>query len=85
MLKAEELRNPNSCLNKAEADEPIFVLRAKDLCAAQTVRLWATMAGGATGCHEKAKIEEALALADQMVSWRARRFPEASLPVIDKA
>lgn len=67
MLKRQELLDPKSCLNKAAPDEPVFVLRAKDAAAAQTVRLWAAMAGH---LHESAKVEEALKLADQMGKWR---------------
>lgn len=74
MLKCLELRNPKSCLNKADTDEPIFVLRAKDLCAPQTLRLWATMADG---IHEGEKIAEALACAEQMQRWRDANFPPA--------
>jgi len=75
MLKKDELKNPTSCLNKAAADEPIFVLRAKDENAAQTVRLWATMS---TGFHEHAKIKEAEALAQQMDDWRKRNVALAA-------
>jgi hypothetical protein len=42
MTKSEEISNPNSCLNKAAGDELVFVLRAKDSCAADTVRAWVT-------------------------------------------
>ena len=68
MLKREELFNPQSCLNKAEPEELIFVVRAKDPLAAQTVRHWAAMA---VGVHEKEKIDEA-------ISWakRAEEFLE---------
>jgi len=45
MLKRDELTNPNSCINKAEDDEPVFVLRANDELAAETVEVWATMYG----------------------------------------
>lgn len=78
-LKQSELRNPSSCLNKAAPNEPIFVLRAKDPLAPQTLRLWAAMSGLA---HEQFKIEEALHLADQMEAWRSKEFPEAvAVPV----
>lgn len=72
MQKRFELSTPTSCLNKAAPDEPVFVLRAKDLFAAMTVRHWATMAQGS---HESSKIDEALALAGQMEDWRKRNFP----------
>ncbi len=68
MKKRDELTSPTSCLNKAKADEPIFVLRGKDALGPQAVRHWATMA---EGVHEPAKIEEALALAEQMERWRS--------------
>lgn len=69
MLKRLELLTPTSCLNKAAADEPVFVLRAKDVLAAQTVRLWATMAQDK---HEGSKIAEALSLANEMEAWRLK-------------
>lgn len=67
MKKCEEMREPKSCLNKAQSNEPLFVLRGKDPVGAATVRHWATMA---EGIHEPAKIQEALKLADQMDAWR---------------
>jgi hypothetical protein len=72
MLKRDELSTPTSCLNKAEADEPVFVLRAKDPLAAMAVRYWATMS---EGTHEAGKLTEAYQLADQMGRWRADKFP----------
>ena len=67
MLKTLELARRDSCLNKAAHDEPVFVLRAKDPHAAQTVRLWAAMSHGA---HCGEKIDEAIALADEIDAWR---------------
>jgi hypothetical protein len=67
MIKSLELSSQQSCFNKAAADEPVFVLRAKDSVAAMTVRHWATMA---SGVHEKEKISEALKLADAMDEYR---------------
>lgn len=67
MKKCDEMREPKSCLNKAAANEPLFVLRGKDPVGAATVRHWATMA---EGIHEPEKIQEALKLADQMDAWR---------------
>ena len=71
MSKTEELVNPNSCFNKAAADEPIFVLRGKDERAAVVIRFW---------CHERIavgknqpgdpQITEALALADAMETYQ---------------
>lgn len=39
--KAEVLADPNSCLNKAGDDEPIFVLRANDPLAPEAIEKWA--------------------------------------------
>jgi hypothetical protein len=72
MNKADNLRNPTSCLNKAAADEPLFILRAKDPLAAQAVRHWATMSDGN---HEPEKIAQALKAADEMDAWRKRNQP----------
>jgi hypothetical protein len=69
MLKGDELVNPSSCFNKADNFEPIFVLRAKDICAPAAVVTWAN---SAKGHHEPEKIEEALRLAIQMAEWRHR-------------
>lgn len=41
MLKRDELANPESCLNKAADDEPLFVLRANDENAPAAVAGWA--------------------------------------------
>lgn len=40
MIKSEETTNPNSCLNQAEDDEPVFVLRAHDPLAPVIVSKW---------------------------------------------
>lgn len=77
MNKQDELRNPRSCLNKAAPFEPVFVLRAKDPLAPQTVRLWANMAINA---HEPGKVDEAMLLADQMEKWRNNEFPAPAEP-----
>jgi hypothetical protein len=75
VLKLNELLNGSSCLNRASPDEPIFVLRAKDICAAQTIRLWAAMAHGK---HEPEKLIEAREIADEMEKWR--EIPNAAQP-----
>lgn len=81
MDKQQELRQPDSCLNKAAHDEPVFVLRAKDPLAAQAVSLWAAMAHGV---HEDKKVQEAVALAKRMDDWRNRNVAEATpLPTVE--
>lgn len=74
MLKSQELISPTSCLNKAGPREPIFVLRAKDPTAPQTLRLWAAMS---IGIHEDAKIAEAVKLAGEMEDWFKTNCPVA--------
>jgi hypothetical protein len=69
VIKSKELATPTSCLNKAASDEMVFVLRAKDPVAAQTIRHWATMA---EGIHEPERIAEARAAADAMDLYRAK-------------
>lgn len=77
MYKSEELKNPVSCLNKATDDEPLFVLRANDELAPSIVRTWAVMyhkakaeqTGGITE-SQRAKYDEAMALASLMEQWR---------------
>lgn len=67
-LKRDELSNPTSCLNKASDDEPVFVLRAHDPLAADTIRYWAGLRRAQRGLE--AKTDEALACADSMERWR---------------
>lgn len=69
MKRLDELNQAGSCLNKAEDDEPIFVIRAKDPIGASTVRQWALEAER-SGQHRPAKVANARALATQMDDWR---------------
>jgi hypothetical protein len=68
VLKNEELANPASCINKAAPDEPVFVLRGKDICSAFAVRQWANVAE-AGGHHEPEKIAHARQWADKMEAY----------------
>lgn len=69
MIKSEEISNPDSCLNKAGDEEPVFVLRAHDRTAPFTVRFWITQARG-RGAPE-AKLKEAQEIVDEMEAWQA--------------
>ena len=40
MRKFDELRVPHSCLNRAEADEPLFVLLGRDIAAQAAIAEW---------------------------------------------
>lgn len=75
MIKCNELANPSSCLNKAESNEPLFVLRAKDPLAPQTIRHWATMS---MGVQPTEKVTEAFRAAEAMEQWRAQAYPAAA-------
>lgn len=68
-LKRVEMTNPDSCLNKADADEPVFVLRAHDRLAADTIRHWAGLRLAQRGPQDH-KAREALECADSMDRWR---------------
>lgn len=77
MLKKQEIDNLESCLNKAAIDEPLFVLRGKDICAAETVREWARARVRAGKNHPQDKqVLEALAIADAMDAYAAKRAGE---------
>ncbi len=41
MLKREEVLEPNSCWNKADPKEMVFVLLGRDAAFPATVRFWA--------------------------------------------
>lgn len=76
MNKREAITNMSSCLNKAHEDEPIFVLRANDPLAAQTVESWAEWyravhegAGSLTPARRE-KYAEAWKVAEAMRTWR---------------
>lgn len=64
--------NPGNfdCYTNAEADEPMFILLARDKHAPQLVRGWAHLRKLAG--EESAKIAEAEACADAMQAWRAK-------------
>lgn len=79
MIKRDELATPDSCLNKASDDEPIFVLRANDKDAPDAVREWAIKYRLRKEALEewgllrvRNKYEEAFALAIQMEEWKMK-------------
>lgn len=67
MLKHDELADPNSCLNKANDEDFIFVLIQKDIAMADTIRFWCSkrIVMGKNK-HDDPKIKEAMALADKL-------------------
>jgi hypothetical protein len=76
MLKHREITGP-SCLTRADINEPLFVLRANDELAPLIVRRWANLYISSKGVfatkEQIAKFTEAMALAEQMESWKVAR------------
>ena len=71
MLKRDELARPGSCINRAEDDEPVFVLLGRDAVAPEAVRHWAmNRVYMQKNKHSDPQIVEALALADAMEIYR---------------
>ena len=74
-IKTVELEDPNSCINRAAHDEPVFVLRANDENAAPCVAAWARdyiVSKGGWGNMtpaQRAKYTEAMDLASSMRIW----------------
>ena len=62
------LKGTDEVLAKIGDDEPIFILRAKDMLAPMTIDYWALHLAGLGGDTEK--IEEAKALAHDMRVWQ---------------
>jgi hypothetical protein len=77
VLKNEELASPTSCINKAAPDEPVFVLRGKDICSAFAVRQWANVAEAGSH-HEPEKIAHAREWADRMEAYARSVAPRAA-------
>lgn len=74
MLKTDEVTDPNSCLNRADDDEPIFVLLARDASAPGTVRAWVEKRiGSGKNRPDDPQMVSALAEADRMERWAAAR------------
>lgn len=71
--KRQMLDDPNSCLNKAADNEPIFVLRAKDILAAGLIYGWAAQAE-ALGTSPRKCVEARMTALD-MERWGERKIP----------
>lgn len=80
--KQENMLDPHSCLNKAALDEPIFILRANDATSAPTIIAWAARYLHSKGgwqqmsMTQRAKYNEALAVAASMDEWRKTSFDD---------
>jgi len=76
-LKKLEIANPNSCLNKAEENEPIFVLRAQDKLSPILIEAWASFAE-LVNC-DPSKVFKARECAKDMREWginNSSKFPD---------
>lgn len=73
--KAQTIVDPESCLNRAKDDEPIFVLRANDPIAADVVLMWANKyklqkrGFEAMTDRQRAKFHDALNVSRAMRDW----------------
>lgn len=74
--KLENILGPNSCWNKAESDEPVFVLRANDPVAPASIIIWAQQYMSNKGGYycmtpeQIAKYNDAMKTAEDMRAWR---------------
>lgn len=74
--KQDNILNPASCWNRALPDEPVFILKATDETAPETIKMWAArymMAKGGWSYmkpEQRAKYNEALGIAARMTEWR---------------
>lgn len=72
-LAKDELAG-HGTLAKCNPEEPVFVLRAQDSLAAEMVEKWAIRARAMdVGNH---KVQEALAIAEEMRDWHTRKIPD---------
>lgn len=71
---------PPGCARKGEAavDEPVFILRARDILAPRVVVRWAHLAEQAG--VPPGKVDGALRLAKEMADWQARYPHRIKLP-----
>lgn len=62
-------------LRSLPPDEPVFVLRAQDVLAHETVEFWASQAE-ATGEVRSGKIAGARDCAAEMAAWPIKKLPD---------
>lgn len=73
-IERENAAAGKGCLGKAADDEPVFILRAQDMLAADLVASWA-MQANLVGCSWD-KVREAKLLAQAMREWPRRKNPD---------
>ncbi len=78
--KTENILDPASCWNKAENDEPVFVLRANDPVAPANIILWAQQYLSSKGGYHRLtlaqaeKYNRAMNTAQAMKEWRNKKI-----------
>lgn len=77
-MEVEALKVGTGCLAKSAPDEPVFILCARDVIAAECVREWGNRAD-AIGVPVE-KVGAAFALADAMDAWRAENPDKCKVP-----
>jgi len=75
-LKRDELADPNSCLNRADSAEPIFVLRGSDPLTPKLIEDWAARAVLAS-VHEFEKCKAAVRFAAYVRAWQREHRPSS--------
>lgn len=79
--KRQLIDDPNSSLNKADDDEPVFLLRAQDVCADGAVLDWTDRVlkqyvASRNYLLPKDKLDDAVSCAQAMSRWPNRRLPD---------
>jgi len=64
-------RQGDTCYEKADPDEPLFILRAQDATAPEAVEYWLSLN---PQLQHTAKGNEAQELANSMRTWQNERF-----------
>lgn len=67
--KRDAMTKPG-CLLNATDDEPVFVLRGRDIAMPEAIRYWASIVRARNGGNETQKTIEAAKFADEVVAWQ---------------
>jgi hypothetical protein len=84
--KVANIIDVNSCWNRAENNEPVFVLRSSDRLAPDVIVMWANKYVESKGGWlrmspaQQAKFCDALATAAAMRNWREKEFIDDDIP-----
>lgn len=87
--KTDNIINPNSCWNQAAPDEPVFILRANDELAPDTIIQWANQYRLRKGdwlrmtVEQRQKFENALKVAEAMRTYKAMKSRTPGAPLDD--